>query len=390
MPKGVGVMSHSAVPLFDLQGQYAELQPQLEAALARVLASGQVILGPEVTALENEIALQVGASHGIGCGSGTEALSLAIHGMEIGPGDEVILPTFTFFATAGSVVRAGATPVFVDIDPVTFNLDPAEVAARITPRTRAIMAVHLFGQAADMFPLWQLGEKYGIPIIEDAAQAQGASYMGRPVGSLGAVACFSFYPTKNLGAYGDAGLVTTSDPYWAERMAVLRTHGMQPRYFHKYIGWNARIDAMQAAMLRVKLPHLSRWIAMRQEAARRYDALIEQYRLTNVFIRPLRMPECDHTFNQYVVRVADDQRDEMVAHMKAHKVGCEIYYPMPLHTQECLQFLGYREGDFPVAEAACRSVLALPIFPEITPAQQETVIRTCAAFYARGSVRAAA
>ncbi|MFQ3650145.1 MAG: DegT/DnrJ/EryC1/StrS family aminotransferase, partial [Gemmataceae bacterium] len=296
-------MSNPGVPLFDLLGQYAELQPQLEAVLAKVLASGQVILGPEVAALENEIALQVGASHGIGCGSGTEALSLAMHGMEIGPGDEVILPTFTFFATVGSVVRAGATPVFVDIDPLSFNLDPADVASKITSRTRAIMAVHLFGQAADMLPLWQLGAKHGIPIIEDAAQAQGASYMGRPVGSLGAVACFSFYPTKNLGAYGDAGMVTTSDPVWAERMAVLRTHGMQPRYFHKYVGWNARIDALQAAMLRVKLPHLGRWIRMRQEAAQRYDALIEQYRLTSVFTRPQRMPECDHTFNQYVIRV---------------------------------------------------------------------------------------
>jgi dTDP-4-amino-4,6-dideoxygalactose transaminase len=383
-------MSNPGVPLFDLQGQYAQLQPQLEAALLRVLASGQVILGPEVAALENEVALQCGASHGIGCGSGTEALSLALHGMDIGPGDEVILPTFTFFATAGSVVRTGAKPVFVDIDPVTYNLDPVDVAAKITPRTRAIMAVHLFGQAADMLPLWQLSAKHGIPIIEDAAQAQGARYMDRPVGSLGAISCFSFYPTKNLGAYGDAGMVVTSDPAWAERMRILRVHGMEPRYFHKYIGWNARIDAVQACMLRVKLPYLSQWIAQRQQAARRYDALIEQHKLEHMFIRPLRMPECDHTFNQYVVRVVDHQRDDMVAHLKTHRVGCEIYYPMPLHTQECLAYLGYREGDFPVAEAACQSVLALPIFPEITEAQQETVIRTCAAFYARGSNRAAA
>jgi len=383
-------MSNPGVPLFDLQGQYAEMQPQIEAALARVLASGQVILGPEVAALEQEIAQQVGASHGIGCGSGTEALSLAIHGMEIGPGDEVILPTFTFFATVGSVVRAGATPVFVDIDPVTFNLDPADVAAKITPRTRAILVVHLFGQCADMLPLWHLGAKYGIPIIEDAAQAQGARYMDRPVGSLGAVACFSFYPTKNLGAYGDAGMVTTSDPAWAERMSILRTHGMQPRYFHKYVGWNARIDALQAAMLRVKLPYLPRWIALRQQAAQRYDALIEQYRLNLFLTPPLRMPECFHTFNQYVVRVGNDQRDDLVAYLKANQIGCEIYYPVPLHLQECLSYLGYREGDFPVAEAACRSVLALPIFPEITPAQQETVIRTCAAFFARSSLRAAA
>jgi dTDP-4-amino-4,6-dideoxygalactose transaminase len=381
--------SQAGVPLFDLLGQYAELRPQIEAAVARVLDSGQVILGPEVAALESEVAACCAASHGIGCGSGTEALSLALHGMEIGPGDEVILPTFTFFATAGSVARTGATPVFVDIDPRSYNLDPHAVEARITSRTRAIMAVHLYGQCADMGALWRVAERHGVPIIEDAAQSMGATYDGKPCGSLGAIGCLSFYPTKNLGGYGDSGMVVTSDPTWAARIACLRVHGMEPRYFHKYLGWNARIDALQACMLRVKLPHLEKWIEMRQEAAKRYDALIEQHRLTHVFDRPTRMPKCRHTFNQYVVRVADDQRDAVVQHLKGEKVGCEVYYPLPLHLQECLLHLGYKEGDFPVAEAACKSVLALPIFPEITAAQQEKVIRTCAAYYTRSARRAA-
>lgn len=381
--------SQAGVPLFDLQAQFSELRDQLEAAVARVLASGQVILGPEVTALEEEVAAYCGASHGIGCGSGTEALSLALHGMEVGPGDEVILPTFTFFATAGSVARTGATPVFVDIDPVTCNLDPKDVEAKITPRTRAIMVVHLFGQCADMGSLWRIAEKHGVPIIEDAAQALGATYQGKQAGSLGAIGCFSFYPTKNLGAYGDAGLVVTSDPAWASRIATLRVHGMQPRYYHKYLGWNARIDAVQAAMLRVKLPHLERYIACRQEAAARYDALIDDHRLSGVFTRPTRAAECRHTFNQYVVRVADSRRDAVVRHLRTEGIGCEIYYPLPVHLQECLRHLGYAKGDFPLSEAACHSVLALPIFPEITAEQQERVIKGCAAFYRKTGRRAA-
>lgn len=382
--------NQAGVPLFDLQGQFSELQNEIQQAVARVLASGQVILGPEVTALEAEIAAYCGASHGIGCGSGTEALSLALHGMEIGPGDEVILPTFTFFATAGSVARTGAKPIFVDIDPITYNLDPHAVQAKITSRTRAIMAVHLYGQCADMASLWRISERHGVPIIEDGAQSLGAAYQGKPCGSLGAIGCLSFYPTKNLGSYGDAGMVVTSDPAWAERIACLRVHGMQPRYYHKYLGWNARMDAVQACMLRIKLPHLERWIGMRQEAGRRYDSLIEQYRLTQVFSRPTRMPDCRHTFNQYVVRVADDQRDNMVKYLKHEGIGCEVYYPLPLHLQECLLHLGHKEGEFPVAEAACKSVLALPIFPEITAAQQEKVVRTCAAFYSRNAARRAA
>jgi dTDP-4-amino-4,6-dideoxygalactose transaminase len=379
----------TGVPLCDLQAQYRELRPQLEAALSRVLASGQVILGPEVAALEAELASYCGASHGIGCGSGTDALSLALHGLGIGPGDEVILPTFTFFATAGSVCRTGAKPVFVDIDPVTYNLDPLQVENKVTPHTRAIMVVHLYGQCADMEPIWQVAERHGLTVIEDAAQALGAEYHGKRAGSLGGIACFSFYPTKNLGAYGDAGLVVTSDPAWAARMACLRVHGMEPKYYHPYLGWNARIDALQAAMLRVKLPHLDTWIQRRQAAAQRYDALIDEYHLANYLDRPNSRPNRRHTFNQYVVRVARGERDALVRHLKSENIGCEIYYPMPLHLQECLRYLGHRPGDFPASEEASRCVLAFPMFPEITADQQRRVVGSCSAFVRRSVRRAA-
>jgi dTDP-4-amino-4,6-dideoxygalactose transaminase len=379
----------TGVPLCDLQVQYRELQPQLEAAVARILASGQVILGREVQALEEEVAGYCGASHGVGCGSGTDALSLALHALEIGPGDEVILPAFTFFATAGCVCRTGARPVLCDIDPDTCNIDPAEIERHITPRTRALMIVHLFGQCADMGPIWKLAERSGVPIIEDAAQALGAEYQGKRAGSLGGMGCLSFYPTKNLGAYGDAGMVVTSDPDWAARMVALRVHGMEVKYHHKYLGWNARIDAIQAALLRVKFPHLDRFIAARQAIAHRYDALIEEHRLTGWLTRPTVRPGCRHTFNQYVVRVAGGERDGLFRYLKSENIGCEIYYPLSLHQQECLAWLGHGEGDFPVSEAASRSVLALPVFPELTPEQQRRVITACAGYLRAGAKRAA-
>lgn len=379
----------AGVPLCDLHAQFAPLESQLQATVARVLASGQVILGPEVTAFEEEAAAYCNASHGVGCGSGTEAISLALHALEIGPGDEVILPAFTFFATAGCVARTGARPVFVDIDPVSYNLDPYQVENKITPRTRAVIAVHLFGQCADMGPLWNVAERHGLLVIEDAAQAMGAEYQNKRAGSLGAIGCLSFYPTKNLGAYGDAGMAVTSDPQWAARMACLRVHGMEPRYYHKYLGWNARIDAVQAAMLRVKLPHLEGWIAARQEVARRYDGMIEEQHLGDFLDRPTRLPNRRHTFNQYVVRVADGHRDALVKHLKGEKIGCEIYYPLSLHQQECLSYLGYREGDFPAAEQASASVLALPMYPELAEAQQARVIGSIAAFVRKHGRRAA-
>ena len=379
----------SGVPLCDLQVQYRELQPELEAAWKRVLASGQVILGPEVAALEREVAAYCCSGHGVACSSGSDALSLALQALEIGPGDEVILPTFTFFATAGAVCRTGARPVFTDIDPVTYNIDPLQIESKITPRTRAIMVVHLFGQCAEMEPIWRIAERHDLTIIEDAAQALGAEYQGKRAGSLGALACLSFYPTKNLGAYGDAGMTVTSDPEWSARMSCLRVHGMEPKYYHKDLGWNGRIDAVQAALLRVKLPHLDRWIGDRQTVAKRYDALIEEHHLGHFLKRPAVRPQRRHTFNQYVVRVAGGERDALVRHFKSEQIGCEIYYPIPLHQQECLRYLGHRAGDFPVAEEACRSVIALPMFPELTLDQQRRVVQSCAAYLGKRTRMAA-
>lgn len=370
----------AGVPLCDLQTQYREIQAQVEEAVARVLRSGQAILGPEVSALEEEVAHYCGVGHAVGCASGTDAVSLALAALGVGPGDEVILPPFTFFATAGCVCRLGARPVFADIDPVTYNLDPLQVENKITARTRAVIAVHLYGQCADMEPLWHVAERHRLPVIEDAAQAFGADYQGKRAGTLGALGCFSFYPSKNLGAYGDAGMVVTNDPDWAARLACLRVHGMHPKYHHRYLGWNARLDAVQAAILRVKLPHVERWTAMRQAAARRYDALIAEHHLDQFLERPFVRPNRRHVFHQYVVRVALGQRDALASHLRAERIGCEIYYPIPLHLQECLAYLGYGPGDFPASEAASRRVLALPIFPELTEDQQQHVIGSCANF----------
>jgi dTDP-4-amino-4,6-dideoxygalactose transaminase len=373
--------THGAgVPLCDIKTQYEELRPQIEEAVARVLGSGQVILGPEVTALEEEVARYCGAGHAIGCSSGSDALMLALEALEVGPGDEVILPAFTFFATASVVCRLGARPVFADIDAATCNVDPVQVENKITPRTRAILAVHLYGQCADMEPLWHVAERHHLPVIEDAAQAFGAEYQGKRTGTLGAICCFSFYPTKNLAAYGEAGMTVTNDPGWAERMACLRAHGMAPKYYHKYLGWNFRLDALQAAILRVKLPYVERWIALRQAAAQRYDALIEEQHLGQFLGRPVIVAHRRHVFNQYVVRVAQGQRDALMRHLQAEKIGCEVYYPVPLHLQECLRHLGYAAGDFPASEEASNSVLALPIFPELTVDQQRRVIQSCANF----------
>jgi dTDP-4-amino-4,6-dideoxygalactose transaminase len=370
-PPGAGV------PLCDLKAQYASTGPRVEEAVLRVLASGQVILGPEVAEFETEIAQYCGTAHAVGCASGTDALLLALHALDVGPGDEVILPPFTFFATASMVCRVGARPVFVDIDPDTYNLDPLQVENKISERTRAIVAVHLFGQCADMEPLWRIAERHDLPVIEDAAQAIGAEYYGRRAGNLGDIGCFSFYPSKNLGAYGDAGACVTNDPNWAARMACLRVHGMEPKYYHKYLGWNARLDALQAAILRVKLPYLDGWIAARQAAARRYDALIEEHHLGRFLERPVVRSYGRHVFHQYVVRVADGQRDGLMRHLRSENIGCEIYYPVPLHLQECLAFLGYHPGDFPASEEAAQAVLALPMFPELTVEQQRRVIQNC-------------
>ena len=355
----------------------------------RVLGSGQAILGPEVAACEQEIAAYCGAQFGVGCGSGTDALVLALHALGIGPGDEVIVPPFTFFATVSSVCRIGATPVFADIDPLTFNLDPNLIEAKITPRTRAILPVHLFGQCCDMDAIGRIAEDNQLYVVEDAAQSFGSEYKGKRCGTLGMAACLSFYPTKNLGALGDAGLVTTDDPVIDKKLRALRVHGSEVKYYHKFIGYNMRLDAVHAAVLRVKLPHVPRWLAAREAAAKRYDALIESANLHGFMRRPVVQPNRRHTFNQYVVKLPSNHRDPLVKHLKDNGVGVEVYYPLSLHQQECFKFLGHRTGDFPTSEDAAACVLALPMFPEITESQQERVIDVCAG-YLRQAVRRAA
>ena len=373
-------MSTTGVPLCDLQAQLRSLEPKLSEAAVRVIQSGQVIGGPEVSGLEAEVAKYCGAGYGVACSSGSDALLLALTALEIGPGDEVICPPFTFFATVGAIRRTGATPIFADIEPNSYNIDPLQIEAKLTKKTKAIMIVHLFGQCAEMEPIWTIAERHNLPIIEDSAQAIGAEYHGKRTGSLGLMSCYSFYPSKNLGAYGDAGLIVTSDPDLSNRMLCLRNHGMEPKYHHKFMGWNGRCDAIQAALLRVKLPHLDTWTAQRQEAAKRYDHLIDENHLGGTIQKPVQLPNRRHVFNQYVVRVANGHRDALVNHFRAEKIGCEIYYPIPLHLQECLRDLGYTEGDFPASEQAAKSVIALPMFPEITLDQQRRVIESVAAF----------
>lgn len=377
------------VPLCDIQASYRQLRAGIDEAVQRVMMSGQVILGPEVAALEREVAAFCRSPHGVGCASGSDALLLALCALEIGPGDEVITPPFTFFATAGAICRTGARPVFVDIEPDSYNIDPAQIESKITPRTRAIMPVHLFGQCADMDAIQRIAKKHGLAVIEDAAQAFGADYRGNKAGAIGDFGCFSYYPTKTLGTFGDGGMVVTQRADWAQSMARLRIHGMEPKYHHQQLGWNARLDAMHAAILRVKLPHVEGWIEARCEAARRYDHLIEAQGLDSWLVPPAMMDSGRHTFNQYVVRVRGESRDALLAKLKSHRVGCEVYYPRPLHLQECLAYLGYREGDFPVSEEASHEVLALPIYPEIREEQQEFVIACCADFVQKRVRRAA-
>jgi dTDP-4-amino-4,6-dideoxygalactose transaminase len=378
-----------AVPLFDLKPQNRGLQKELEEAIKRVVASGQYILGPEVKALEQEVAHYCGVASAVACASGTDAISLALAALDIGPGDEVIVPSFTFFATAACVSRLGAKPVFADIEPISYGLDAHQVENKITPQTRAIIAVHLFGQCADMEPLWRVAEMHGLPIIEDAAQALGSEYQGKRTGTLGAIACFSFYPTKNLGAFGDAGMVVTNDREWSRKMACLATHGMEKRYYHKYLGWNSRLDALQAAILRVKMPWIDRFIDARQAIAHRYDQLIDEYHLGHFLKKPVVRPNRRHTFNQYVVRVPDGERDSLRAYLQADNIGTEVYYPLALHQQEVYAHMLHQEGDFPATGQACQEVLALPMYPELAFEQQRRVVQSCAA-YLRQRARLAA
>jgi dTDP-4-amino-4,6-dideoxygalactose transaminase len=366
------------VPLLDLHAQYAPLRDEILAAVVRVCDSQRYIMGPEITAFEEEIAPLVGVRHAVAVSSGTDAVLLALMTLGIRPGDEVITSTYSFFASAGAIVRLGARPVLVDIDPVTFNLDPASVAVALTPRTTAVMPVHLFGLSADMDPILASASRAGVPTVEDAAQAIGATYQGRRCGSIGRLGCFSFFPSKNLGAFGDAGLLTTEDPALAARARLLRNHGMEPKYYHHMVGGNFRMDALQAAVLRVKAPHLAAWSEARRVNASRYARLFRDAGLLDRAILPVEPPGHRHTFNQFVIRVSD--RDGLKAHLDRRGIGNEIYYPVPFHLQPCFADLRYRVGDFPQAERAANESLAIPIYSELTVEQQQTVVEAIAEF----------
>jgi dTDP-4-amino-4,6-dideoxygalactose transaminase len=362
------------VPLLDLQAQYASIREDVLAAITRVCDTQHFIMGPEVERLERELAATLGVRHAIGVSSGTDALLVAMMALGIGPGDEVITPTFSFFATAGCVSRLGARPIFVDVDAETLMIEPAGVRAAITSRTKAIIPVHLYGLCADVDALAHVAGK--IPVIEDAAQAIGATFKGRAAGSLGILATFSFFPSKNLGAYGDAGLVTTTDDALAHRVRLLRNHGAEPKYYHHEVGGNFRLDALQAAILSAKLPHLGDWNARRRANAARYAALFDRFNLRRCVTLPVEPEDRTHIYHQYVVRVPN--RDAVRSHLAARNVGTEIYYPVPFHRQECFRHLGHRTDAFPNADAAAAQVLALPIYPELTVAQQEHVVASIA------------
>jgi len=393
----------AGVPLLDLKAQHATIRDEIREALDRVLEEQHFILGPEVEAFERELAAYCQCAHGVGVSSGSDALLVALMALRIRPGDEVIVPSYTFFATAGAVARLGARPVFVDIEPVTYNLDPARLEALITPRTRAIIVVHLYGQMVEMDPVLEVARRHGIKVVEDAAQAIGAEYKGRRAGSLGDLGCFSFFPSKNLGAAGDGGMVTTNDAALADRVKLLRNHGYRPKYYNKEVGGNFRLDAIQAAMLRVKLRHLDAWTQARQKNAATYLRLLAEAGLlidvpacgrdgcraapcsletTPGVVFPTALPDRRHTYNYFVIRAG--KRDALQAHLKQQRVGTEIYYPVPLHLQECFAELEYRAGDLPASECAAKTTLALPIYPELTEAMLAQVVRAIREFGTSG------
>ena len=388
-----------AVPLLDLQAQYRAIEPEVMEALRDVCARQQFILGPRVAELEAAIADYSGCRHGVGISSGTDALLAALMALEVGPGDEVITTAFSFFATAGTVARLGARPLFADIDPTTYNLSPASVedlirtqcetrAGRLVNRktggpVKALMPVHLFGQLAEMDTLMELARRHGLRVIEDAAQAIGAEYPGRRrAGSIGDIGCFSFFPSKNLGAFGDAGMCVTNDPALAERLKILRVHGSKPKYHHLVVGGNFRLDEVQAAVLLVKLKHLDGWTGRRQANARVYQTAFEEARLADRLGTPRVPAGYRHIFNQYVVRA--ERRDDLREHLRRAEIGTEIYYPVPLHLQECFASLGGKPEDCPVSVRAAKETLALPIYPELTADQQRHVVRAIAEFYEPG------
>jgi len=369
------------VPMLDLQAQYRPIRDEILAAMTRVADSQRFIMGPEIDALEQELAAMLGIRHAITVSSGTDALLLALMALDITAGDEVITPTYSFFATAGCVSRLGGRPVLVDIDPVTFNIDVEQAIAAITPRTKAIMPVHLFGQSADLDPILDAAGRAGIAVVEDAAQAIGATYHARPLGGLGAFGCFSFFPSKNLGAFGDAGLVTTNDDALADRARLLRTHGMRPKYYHHVVGANFRMDALQAAILRVKAPYLPAWTDARRANAATYRDLFGAADVGGRVTLPVEAPGCRHIYNQFVIRTPE--RDALKSHLDAEGIGNEIYYPVPFHLQPCFADLGYAAGAFPHAERAAADSLAIPIYGELTRVQQERVVSAIGSFVHR-------
>lgn len=385
------------IPLLDLKAQYAPIREEIRAAIDRVADAQHFIGGPEVEALEREVAAYSQAQFGIGVSSGTDALLVALMTIDLRPGDEVITTPYTFFATAGSIYRLGGRPVFVDIDPRTYNIEPAQIEAAITDRTRAIIPVHLYGQMADMDPIMDIAERRHLFVIEDAAQAIGAEYKGRRAGSIGHFGCFSFFPSKNLGAFGDGGMITANDPDLAQRARLLRNHGAEPKYYHKLVGGNFRLDALQAAILRIKLPYLDGWTAGRQRNAATYRRLFAEAGLvdderrmtsdrTSSFVGrpssvglPTEAPERRHIYNQFVIRTT--RRGAVMAALKARKIGHEIYYPVPLHLQECFADLGYRPGSLPHSEQAAAETLALPIYPELTEEMLAAVVEAIVEAY---------
>lgn len=366
------------VPLLDLKAQFATIEDELREAIDRVLAGQAFILGPEVDNLEKEIAAHVGTRHAIGVSSGSDALLLSLMALGIGPDDEVVTTTYSFFASAGAIARLGARPVFVDIDPATYNIDVAAIENAITPRTRAILPVHLFGQCADMTSIMRIADKHGIPVVEDAAQAIGADHLGRQAGTMGKTGCFSFFPSKNLGGAGDGGMVVLADDELAKKIRVLRVHGASPKYYHAVIGGNFRLDAVQAAVLRAKLRHLDKWTAARREKARLYDRKFAAAQMPPDILTTPKQVSKGHVFNQYVIRTP--KRDALMDHLRNAGIGCAIYYPVPLHLQECFAGLGYRKGRFPNAEAAAVETLAIPIYPELSDSQMNAVVNAITGF----------
>jgi dTDP-4-amino-4,6-dideoxygalactose transaminase len=362
------------IPLLDLKAQYATLRKEIMSAISEVLESQVCIGGPKVAELEQKIAAISDCKFAVGASSGTDAILNSLMSLEIGAGDEVITTPFTFFATVGCIARTGAKPVFVDIDPRTYNIDARLVESAVTEKTKAIMPVHLFGQMADMDPIMDVAKKRGLAVIEDAAQSITSSYKSKKAGSIGTVGCFSFFPSKNLGGVGDGGMIVTNDKQLYERLSTMRNHGSKPKYYHKYIGGNFRLDPVQAAVLLVKLPHLDEWSQARRKNAAYYDKKFAGTAVQTPYISP----DCVSIYNQYVIRVA--RRDELMALLKGKNIGCEVYYPVPMHIQECFKYLGYKQGDLPEAEKAAREVLAIPIYPELTDEMKDYVAETILSF----------